>query len=178
MVVNITGASDYILPFIAALIVGFGLFKKVPVFECFIEGAKGGLQTVYNLVPAIIALTLGVGMLSASGAFMILGRLFRPLTSLLGIPPEVLPLCLISPISGSGSITVFENILKAYGADSFPGRVASVISGSTETTFYAVTVYYGAAEVKKTRHTIPAALAGDLASFVLSGVFVRLFFGN
>ncbi|HIS04479.1 MAG TPA: spore maturation protein, partial [Candidatus Fimenecus stercoravium] len=119
---------------------------------------------------------LAVQMLTASGVSDALTAALSPLLSKLGFPAEVLPLCILSPISGSGSLSAFQSLLTTYGADSFIGRTASVIAGSTETTFYTVTVYYGAVGVKKIRHTVLCALCADGISFLLSAVFVRLFF--
>lgn len=168
--------SNYILPVVVVFIILFGFFRGVKVFDCFIEGAKNGITTAFSLLPSLLALILAVTSLRVSGAIDILCSFFEPITKFLGIPSEVLPLCLLSPISGSSSLSMYDNILNAYGADTIIGRIASVIMCSTETTFYAVTVYFSAVNVKKTRHTIPSALCADFTSFVMSSFFVRLFF--
>ncbi len=159
-------------------IILYGVFKGVNVFECFIEGAKKGFDMFLSLLAPVTALILMVTMLSSSGALGILSKLFSPLTSFLGIPSEVTPLCIISPLSGSGSLTMFEKILSTHGANSLAGRIASVISGSTETTFYALSVYYGSVGVEKTRFTVVASLIADFTSFIVSSFAIKLLFSH
>ncbi len=169
--------GSYAVPVVIACIVLFGFFRKVPVFDTFIAGAKEGLQSSVSILPTLVGLIMAVSMLNASGALDLLSSLLAPAASALGLPPQVMPLALIKPISGSGSTAVLTQIYKDCGPDSFAGRVASVMAGSTETTFYAVAVYYGSVGIKKTRHTIPAALVGDLTACILSALAVRIFFG-
>ncbi|HIT53113.1 MAG TPA: spore maturation protein [Candidatus Fimivicinus intestinavium] len=168
----------WVLPVIVVLIIGYGLLRGVKVFDCFLEGAKTGLETFRSLLPPLVGLVMAVGMLRESGGLAVLMGAMEPLSRMMGLPKEVMPLTVLSPLSGSGSITMFEQILKNCGPDSFAGRVASVMMGSSETTFYAVTVYYGAVGVKKTRHTVPAALCADLTCFLLSALTVRLLMGS
>ncbi len=168
----------FVLPLVVAFIIGFGLFKGVKIFDCFLEGAKGGLITVKNILPSIVGLVVAVGMLKASGGLEVIVNLLSPLSKVTGIPEEIMPLAVLNPISGGGALSMYEMILKDYGADSYLGRVASVMMGATETTFYAITVYYGAVGIKKTRHTVMAALIADFTSFVASAWTVRLFFGS
>lgn len=166
--------QNAVLPFTVSGIVLFGLIKKLPVFEIFIKGAKKALSQTANLLPALCALTVAVSMLLSSGGAEILTKLLSPVASLLGIPNEVLPLCIISPLSGSGSLTVLEEILKSYSPDSFIGRTASIIAGASETTFYAVAVYYGSVGITKTRHTLPCALAADIATYIAAPLFCKI----
>ena len=166
--------SYWVLPVTVTSVVLFGLWKKVKVFDCFMEGAKRGLYTVYELLPSITGLVVAVTMLKASGALTILADVLSPLAKMLNIPSEVIPMALISPVSGGGSMTFFEQVLKEHGPDSFLGQVASVLMGSTDTTLYAVTVYYSAVGIKNTRHTLYAGLIADFASFLLAPLFVRL----
>lgn len=168
--------SNLILPVIVVVIVVFGAVKKINVFDCFIEGAKKGLVTFTNILPVLTALIVAVGMMRGSGGLDLITKIFSPIAKLLGIPIQVLPLCIISPISGSGSIAVFEDILRNYGPDSIAGRVASVIAGSSETTLYTTTVYYGSVGITRTRHTIPSALIADLVNFVISSLIVKIIF--
>lgn len=170
------GLSDYILPTIIVLIVLYGGFKGVDVFNVFIDGAKSGFKTVFNIIPSLIALLLSINMLKASGGLDVLLSLLSPIGDFLGIPRDIIPLTILSPISGSGSLGVYEGILKDFGPDSFIGRCASVMMGSTETTFYTLALYYGSIGVKKTRHTVPSALCADFTSFILSPRFVKVFF--
>ena len=160
--------TSAILPAVVILIVLFGLFKGVRVFDCFLEGVRKGLRSAINLLPALTALVMGVIMLRESGALSVITKMLEPIAKLTGIPVDVLPLAVLSPISGSGSLTMFEQILKNLGPDSLEGRIASIIMGSTETTFYAVTVYFGSVGIKKSGCTVPAALLADMTSFVVS----------
>lgn len=169
--------GSYILPIMVVGIVAFGLYKKVKVFDCFMAGAKKGLYTVYELMPSITGLVVAVSMLKESGAMDIVSGLLRPITSIFGVPPEITPMALLSPVSGGGSLSLFESVLKTYGPDSFIGQVASVVMGSTDTTLYAVTVYYAAVNIKNTRHTLVAGLTADFMSLVLSAFFVKLTVG-
>lgn len=166
--------SYWVLPVTVTATVLFGLYKKVKVFDCFMEGAKRGLHTVYELLPSITGLVVAVTMLKASGALTILSDVLSPVAGMLNIPSEVIPMALISPVSGGGSMTFFEQVLKQHGPDSFLGQVASVLMGSTDTTLYAVTVYYSAVGIKNTRHTLYAGLAADFTSFLLAPLFVRM----
>ncbi|MCL2089025.1 MAG: spore maturation protein [Oscillospiraceae bacterium] len=169
-----SSVTVYIIPCAICAIVVYGMCKKVDVFNVFIEGAKDGISTSINIMPALIVLLTAVGMFKASGALDIIVNALKPLSDMTGIPKEVFPLALLRPISGSGSLAIYENILTEHGADSFIGRVASVIQGSTETTFYVIAVYFGSLKITKTRFTIPCALASDAAGFILSALAVRL----
>ena len=170
--------TDYIIPVIIVFIVVYALIKGVPVFDVFISGAKEGFGTAASVLPALIGLMTAIGMFKASGALDMLTAAIRPLAQMVHIPPEVVPLAIVRPISGSGALAVFQDILKSYGPDSLIGQVASVMQGSTETTFYTVAVYYGAVQVRETGRTIPAALAGDLTGLLVSVLAVRLLFGG
>ncbi len=166
--------TSAILPVITVLIIIFGFAKGIKVFDCFVAGAKKGFQSAVNLLPPLMGLVLGVTMLRQSGALEIIAKMLMPIAELSGIPVDVLPLAVLSPVSGSGSLSMFEQILKNFGPDSVEGKIASVIMGSTETTFYAVTVYYGSIGIRKSGCTVPAALLADMTSFVVSAMSVRL----
>lgn len=168
--------ASFIIPFFIAAVVVYGMVKKVNVFDCFAEGARQGADIVISLLPVLTGLVVAVAMFNASGGAELLEKLLRPAASLFGIPSEVVSLCILSPVSGSGSLTIFESILKECGPDSFPGRVASVIAGATETTFYAVTVYFGSVDIKKTGAVLPCALIGDFVSFAAAAFTVKWFF--
>ena len=167
--------TSFILPVITAVIVIFGLARGLKVFDCFVAGAKKGFDSAVKLLPPLMGLVVGVTMLRQSGALGVITKMLMPLANLTGIPADVLPLTVLSPISGSGSLTMFEQILKNFGPDSPEGRIASVIMGSTETTFYAVTVYYGSVGIKKSGCTVPAALLADMTSFVVSAMTACIF---
>ncbi|MDR0820970.1 MAG: spore maturation protein [Oscillospiraceae bacterium] len=169
--------SNYVIPAIIAIVFTAGLIKKVDVFAVFLDGVKDGAKTITEIFPALFCLMLAVGVVKSSGAAAMFADLLAPITNLIGFPKEVLPLAVLRPFSGSGSIAVYEGILKDNGADSFASRVASAIIGSSETTFYTLAVYFAATKVKKTRYALPAALCGDFAVFVLGVLFVRMTLG-
>ncbi len=166
------------VPVVMLCIVLTGFLRGVPVFDTFVEGAKEGLKSSISILPTLVGLIMSVSMLSASGALDLMSSFLAPAARVLGLPVEVMPLAIVKPFSGSGSTAVLTQIYKDFGPDSFAGRVASVMSGSTETTFYAVAVYFGSVGIKKTRHTIPAALVGDLTAFILSSLTVHIFFSG
>ncbi len=164
----------YIIPIVLLGIVIFGLIKKVNIYDAFLEGAKEGAIATFQIMPAIIAILTAIGMLKASGALTMLVQLLEPVCQLIGFPAELAPLAIIRPISGSGSLAVLEQVLVDYGPDSLIGQIACVMQGSTETTFYTIAVYYGAAQITKTRYTLPCALAADFAGMILSAAIVRI----
>jgi Uncharacterized membrane protein len=166
----------YAIPATVSIIIVFGLVRRVPLFDTFLAGAKEGLSSVVSILPSLVGLMMAVSMLSASGALDMLSSFLAPAARFLGLPPEVMPLALIKPISGSGATAILTQIFQNNGTESFAGRVASVMSGSTETTFYAIAVYFGAVGIRKTRHAIPAALTAELTACVFSALAVRLFF--
>ena len=162
------------------LLVGVGLyalFRKVDVFAAMRDGAAEGLKTTGGILPSLVALLSGIYMLRASGALEALAQALAPLMERLGIPPETLPLMLLRPFSGSGALAVGSELIARCGPDSFTGRCAAVMLGSTETTFYVIAVYFGAAQAKKSRRAIPSALAADLTGFLMAALTVRWFFG-
>lgn len=165
-----------VVPATVFLIIVFGFVKRVPVFETFVSGAREGAMSCFEILPSLVGLMLAVSMLSASGALDLVSSFLRPFALMLGLPSEVMPLAMMRPISGSGSNALLIQLFDQHGADSFIGRVASVMNGSTETTFYAIAVYFGAVGIKKTRHTIPAALSADLAGYIASVWAIRLLF--
>lgn len=167
---------ELVMPIFAAVIVVFGLVRRVPVFDLFLKGAREGFGTLLTIAPTIIGLMFAVGLLKSSGAAEALCRLLEPLAYAVGFPAEIVPMALLRPVSGSGSTALLLSVFEDCGPDSFPGRVASVIAGSSETTFYAITMYYGSIRVKNTRHTLLAASAADLTALVMSVIIVRFFF--
>lgn len=169
--------GDWAIPCVLFGIVLYAFLNGTNVFSEFIEGAKEGLATAANILPALIALITAVGIFKASGALDMITNFISPLTEKLGIPAEVVPLALLRPISGSGAMVIFNDILSTYGPDSLSGRIASVMQGSTETTFYTIAVYYGATKVKNTRHTVPSSVTADIVGFIMSALTVRIIFG-
>ncbi len=167
---------DYVVPLLLGGTALFALAKRENVYGLLTEGAETGLKTLAAIVPSLILLLTAVHMLRASGAMDALAKVLSPLFSLFGIPPETAPLVLVRPLSGSAALAIGGELMAAYGPDSRIGRTAAVMLGSSETTFYAVSVYFGAVGVKRTRYAIPAALFADFVGFFAASLTVRLFF--
>lgn len=166
--------SDLLLPGLLLLLGLWGLARRVDVYAALGDGAKAGLRILLRIFPALVGLLTAVSMLRASGAMEALANLCAPLLGKLGIPSELTPLMLVRPLSGSGALGVAGELISSYGPDSYVGRVAAVMLGSTETTFYTITVYFGATDIRKTRYAIPAALAADAVAFLAAAALVRL----
>ena len=168
-----------LLALIAPLILGgvalYATLRDVDAFSAMVDGAKNGFQTLLRILPALICLLPAVAMLRASGALDLLADVCAPVLQWLGIPPETASLLVLRPVSGSGALAAGSELIAQFGPDSLIGRTAAVMLGSTETTFYVIAVYFGAAGIQRTRHAIPAALAADLAAFIAASFFVRLF---
>lgn len=167
-----------IVPLTIAGVALFGAMRRVDVYSALVAGAGEGLHTVLGILPALVGLMTAVYMLRASGAVELLGELLAPLTAKLGLPGEVLPLMLVRPISGSAALGVGADLIAQYGPDSSIGRTAAVMLGSTETTFYTIAVYFGAAGITRTRYAVPAALCADLVGFWAAAWAVGLCFGG
>ena len=172
------GLSSLIVPVLLAATAVYALSKKVDVYGALTAGAGEGLSVTVRILPALVGLLAAVYMFRASGAMDWFAQLLAPVLEVLGIPPETAALLLVRPVSGSGALAVGSDLIKTYGPDSYLGRVAAAMLGSTETTFYTIAVYFGAAGITKTRYTIPAALTADLAGFMAAAFSVRLFFGT
>ena len=164
--------SVYIIPAVLMLILVFS-FGKTEVYNSFIKGVGEGLETVVGIFPAILAILSVSAMLEASGAFAFLIRLIAPVAEKIGIPNDIMPLALMRPVSGGASLGILTDMLKKFSPDSYNGRVASVIMGATETTFYTIAVYFGAVGIKNLRYTLKSALLADL-----TGMFLAVFFAN
>lgn len=167
---------EFVMPAFACIVVIFGLVKKVPVFDTFLKGAKEGILLLYTIAPTIMGLIFAIDLLKSSGAVDAICSFIEPFAQFLGFPPEIVPMALLRPVSGSGSTALLTSLFQECGPDSFAGRVASVLAGSSETTFYAVAMYYGCIKVKKIRHTLFAAIMADFSAVVMSVIFVRIFF--
>lgn len=166
------GIFSYIIKGIIPIIIGgvvfYGVVKKVKVYECFIEGAKDGINVCLRIFPYLLAMLIAVNCFKASGAMEYFIRLVKPAVNLVGIPPEIVPLVLIKPLSGSGAVGVFTDLVKTYGPDSYLGFLASIIMGGTETIFYTITVYFGSVGIKKIRHSLWVALIVDLCAILIA----------
>lgn len=166
--------SVWAIPVVVAAVCFYAICKKVPVYSVFTEGAKEGFSTAIMIIPYLVAMLCAIGMFRASGAMDWLCDLLNPITSLIGLPAEVLPMGIMRSFSGGGAESLMVDLLKEYGTQSQIGRIASVALGSTETTFYIVAVYYGSIGVTNARQSIAAGLLGDLASLIAATVIVNL----
>ena len=172
-----SGLRELAVPLILAFVGLHAVVSGTDVFPARCRGAAQGLITLKDMLPTLIVLFPAVYMLRASGALDALSELLEPVMAYIGVPPETVPLALVRPLSGGAATAVAAEIIKSSGADSLAGRTAAVMIGSSETTFYVIAVYFGAAKIKNTRHAIPAALLADLAAFLLSARVCRMFWG-
>ena len=168
--------TDYIVPLLLLFSSILALRKKENAYDILLDGAAEGLKLLITLVPTLILLLTSITMLRASGAMEWISKFLSPVFTFLGIPPQTAMLVLIRPFSGSAALAIGSELMMEYGADSLIGRTAAIMLGSTETTFYAISVYFGAAGIKKTRYTIPAALIADFTGFFMASLTVKLFF--
>jgi len=169
--------SVFVLPL---LIVGFplyGLLKGVPVYEEFVEGAKDGFKVAVTIIPYLVAILFAIGMFRASGAMEFMVEGLRPMLGWVGVPPEVLPMMIIRPLTGSGSAAIVLDMIQTFGEDSILVKMVATMFGSTETTFYVIAVYFGAVNVRKTRHAVPAGLIADIVAMFAAVYVVQWFFG-
>ena len=166
--------SDFIIPFMILAILVYGLLEQIPVYDAFIRGAKGGVRTVFRIMPTLVGLMVAVGILRASGFLDFLGKWVGMLTEKAGFPGELVPLSLVKMFSSSAATGLLLDIYKEYGTDSFLGLVASISMSCTETIFYTMSIYFMTAKVTKTRYTLSGALfatfAGLIASLILGGM--------
>lgn len=168
--------TDYIVPFLLLAATLFALRRQENAYDLLLSGAADGLKLLLTIVPSLVLLLTAVSMLRASGAISLISSTLAPAFRFFGIPPETAMLVLVRPISGSAALAVGADLMARYGTDSVIGRTAAVMLGSTETTFYTISVYFGAAGIRKTRYTLPAALIADLAGFCAASWSVRFFF--
>ena len=169
--------SNYAIPVVVIFIIATGMAKKVNVFDAFTSGATDGFKAVISIATPIIGLFAAIGVLRASGTMELISHLISPVTDFLGIPPSLVNFALLRPVSGSGSLALANDIFSAEGADSFAAYAASVMMGSTETTFYVLAVYFGSVDLSKTRYTPACSLIADCVSFVASIVVAKMFLG-
>lgn len=167
--------TDYVVPVILLLACLLALHRKENAYDLLLSGAADGLKLLASIIPALILLLTAVAMLRASGAIEQISTLLAPAFRFLGIPPETALLVLVRPLSGSAALAVGADLMAQYGPDSTIGRTVAVMLGSTETTFYTISVYFGAAGIKKTRYTVPAALIADFIGFLVASWTVQLF---
>lgn len=168
--------ADYIVPLVLLISAAIALRKKENPYDLMLAGAADGLKLLASIVPPLVLLLTAVSMLRASGGIEFISRICAPVFHFFGIPPETAILVLIRPLSGSAALAVGADLMARFGPDSQIGRTVAVMLGSTETTFYTISVYFGAAGIKKTRYTLPASLLADLTGFVMASLTVRLFY--
>ena len=169
--------SFFVVPLLLVAFPLYGLYKRVPVYESFVEGAKEGFQVAVRIIPYLVAILFAIAMFRASGAMEALTRALDPVLGLIGFPAELLPMGIIRSLSGSGSAALVVDIINRYGEDSILVKMAAVMYGSSETTFYVIAVYFGAVNIRKTRHAVPAGLIADVAAMLIAVWTVRLMFG-
>ena len=165
--------SNAIIPLIITLIISYGLIEKVKIFDCFLEGATEGIEIVFKLVPTLIGLFVAIGVLRNSGIINLLIKILEPIINIIKFPKEIMPLALLRPISGSGSLAIGTDIMNRYGVDSNIGMITSTIMGSTETTIYTIAIYTSVVNIKKSRGILIAALVGDVVGMLISVILCR-----
>lgn len=154
----------------------YGAIKRVAIFDAFVDGAKTGFTTIIKIIPYLVGLMVAIGMLRASGFFEVMGRWLSPALNKIGMPPEVLPLALVRPFSGSASNGIMADLMHTYGGNSFIAKLSATMMGSTETTFYVIAVYFGSVGIKKTRYAIPAGLIADAVGVIAAVIVCRYLF--
>ncbi len=178
MVAVLKTVSVFTIPAFIAFILIYGHIRGVAVYETFVEGAKDGLTTAFRIIPYLVAMFVAIGIFRSSGAMGFVIKVLSPVLNFIGLPPEVLPLVIMRPMSGAASTGILAELLQAYGPDSYIGRTASTIMGSTETIFYTLSVYYGSVGVRNIRYTLAAGLLADAAGILASLTVCALFFGR
>ena len=164
------------IPLVLLVFLGWGFIKKVKVYEVFVEGAKDGFLTAVRIIPYLVAMLVAIAVFRASGAMELLTSLIAPVTSLIGMPAETLPMAIMRPLSGSGSLGVMTELMKVHGPDSLIGVMASTMYGSSETTFYVLAVYFGSVGIRNTRHAVAAGIIADVAGMLAAVWIVNLLF--
>ena len=168
--------SNLIVPIIVLVVIIYGLYKKVNIYNSFIEGVKEGLKTCLDIFPTIFTMYLGINILLSSNIIIDLSKYLNIFLSKINIPSQILPLALLRPISGSSSLLILDNIFKNYGPDSYVGRISSIIQSSTDTTIYIISLYFGSIGIKKIRYSLIVGLLTDLFCVIMSIIIIKMFF--
>ncbi len=174
---NLVQISNYFLPVLVLLLIGYGYDKKVPLYDAFLKGAKEGMDLAFSILPCLMAMIFGVNLLLRSGLLDSIFTLFRPVFTFLKIPIEILPMALIRPISGNASFAVMIDLIQKYGVDTFIGRLAATLQGSSDTTIYVLSLYFGSIGIKNSKYALKAGLMADAMAVFASILLVHLFFG-
>ncbi|MDU4696820.1 MULTISPECIES: spore maturation protein [Paenibacillus] len=169
--------SAWAVPVMIAFIPLYAYFKKVPVYESFVDGAKDGFSTAIGIIPHLVGMMVAISVFRASGALDFFVGWMAPLLSWLRVPPEVMPLGFLRPLTGTGSLAFTTDLIKTYGPDSMIGRIASTIQGSTDTTLYVLTVYFGAVGIRNGRYALKVGLFSDVVGFIAAIAVCLLLFG-
>jgi len=169
--------SRWAIPMVLFFIPLYGYLRGVPVYETFVAGAEDGFKVAVKIIPFLVGMLMAIGVFRASGAMDLLARLLNPVLQLIGVPGEILPLAIMRPLSGGGALGIAAELIGNYGPDSFIGRLASVMQGSTDTTFYVLTVYFGSVGVRRYRYALALGLLADISSLIAAIVICRLMFG-
>ncbi len=173
----LTIISAYIIPCFILIVLLVATYKKLPSYELFVEGGKEGIQMAFSLLPFLLGMIVSISILRSSGALEAFIELITPLLVWFGIPPEILPLALIRPISGTAALGMTTELTQHYGPDSFIGRLAATMQGSTDTTLYILTIYFGAVGIQKMRYALKVGLLADIVGISASIIIVKLVFG-
>lgn len=173
----ITTISVWLIPLLIAAVLVYGTFKKIATYEAFVEGGKEGFSIAISIIPFLVGMLVAIGVFRASGAMDAFTHALEPLLKAAGVPPEVVPLAILRPISGTGALGLMSDLIKNYGPDSYIGRLASTLQGSTDTTFYIVTVYFGAVGIHKIGDALKVGLLADAVGVVASIAVVAFVFG-
>lgn len=168
--------SSLIIPIMVLSVVIYGIYKKVNIYDVFIEGAKESFEMIFTIFPYLLGMMLAINLFLHSNILSNLSNLISPLLDLIGVPFDIVPMAIMRPISGNSSLAILNNIFLNYGPDSFIGRLASTIQGSTDTTFYVLTLYFGSVGIKKIRYALIAGLFADLIGIIASIMIVKLVF--
>lgn len=173
----ITLVSTWIIPCFILLVLIIATWRRVPTYELFVEGGKEGVTMAFSLLPFLVGMIVSISILRSSGALEAFIHLISPLLSFVGIPPEIIPLALVRPISGTAALGMTTELIDNHGPDSFIGRLASTMQGSTDTTLYILTIYFGAVRIKKMRYALKVGLLADLIGIIASIIIVSIVFG-
>lgn len=168
--------SNYVMPLLVLIVITYGIYKKVDIYNVFIDGSKESFELIYTMFPCFLAMVFGINIFLKSGFLDYLNYFISPILKFLKIPLPLFPMIIMRPISGSSSLIILSNILSNYGPDSFIGILASVLQGSTDTTFYILTLYFGSVGIKKIRYSLIAGLLADICAIFISIFIVNLFF--
>jgi len=169
--------STWIIPCFILLVLIMATWQKIPTYELFVEGGKEGVNMAFSLLPFLVGMIVSISILRSSGALEAFITLISPLLSAIGIPPEIIPLALIRPISGTAALGMTTELIATYGPDSFIGRLASTMQGSTDTTLYILTIYFGSVGIKKMGYALKVGLLADLLGILASIIIVTIIFG-